>query len=273
LEPVVDEKYFLSNKMLAQYITFEETGNEISVKGEVTPNSQCGKVYGSEGLFPTIIAGTHGYAMGYIEEPVCAAMRGRYEGDQINQHLEQRTDGITNTLTSVQKDNLIIVKEATKKGYAIANEGDSINLSNINSETRRGRVVVGVGVANTLDTSCNQAVVVGETINNRIAGWHENENVVGAHRNDKKRSSVSEHIYHKEEGICTTIQAAHIPKLYGKRIRRLTERECLRLQGFSDSFITPCSGTQTYKQSGNSIPVTVLKAIILNIQKALNGKI
>ena len=48
------------------------------------------------------------------------------------------------------------VKSATSKGYEIANEGDSINLSVPNSETRRGRV--GKGIAQTLDTACNQAI-------------------------------------------------------------------------------------------------------------------
>jgi len=51
----------------------------------------------------------------------------------------------------------IKVKSATKLGYETAEEGDSINLSNPNSETRRGRV--GKGKAQTLETSCNQAVV------------------------------------------------------------------------------------------------------------------
>lgn len=49
------------------------------------------------------------------------------------------------------------VKEATKKGYAEAYEGDSINLDQPNSKTRRGRV--GKQVAQTLTTSCNQGVV------------------------------------------------------------------------------------------------------------------
>lgn len=49
------------------------------------------------------------------------------------------------------------VKQATKKGYDIANEGDSINFEQPNSKTRRGRV--GKHMANTLTTSCNQAVV------------------------------------------------------------------------------------------------------------------
>lgn len=49
------------------------------------------------------------------------------------------------------------VKEATKLGYSIAYEGDSINLEQPSSKTRRGRV--GKQMTNTLTTSCNQAVV------------------------------------------------------------------------------------------------------------------
>jgi len=56
-------------------------------------------------------------------------------------------------------DDFIKVKSATKKGFEIAHKGDSINLSQPNSETRRGRV--GKDVAQTLDTSCNQAVIIG----------------------------------------------------------------------------------------------------------------
>lgn len=48
----------------------------------------------------------------------------------------------------------ILVREATKKGYAEARVGDSINLSIPNSKTRRGRV--GRGVAQTLDTGMQQ---------------------------------------------------------------------------------------------------------------------
>jgi len=48
----------------------------------------------------------------------------------------------------------IQIPEATKKGYAEAVEGDSINLSVPNSKTRRGRV--GHGVAQTIDTGMQQ---------------------------------------------------------------------------------------------------------------------
>ena len=51
----------------------------------------------------------------------------------------------------------IKIKEATAKGYAEATDGDSVNLSNPNRTTRRGRV--GKQIANTLDTGCQQGVV------------------------------------------------------------------------------------------------------------------
>lgn len=46
------------------------------------------------------------------------------------------------------------------------------------------------------------------------------------------------------------------------RYRKLTPRECLRLMGFDDSFNIVVSDTETYKQSGNSIVVNVLMAIL-----------
>lgn len=71
------------------------------------------------------------------------------------------TDGISPTLNTMQGGNRqpkILVKEATKKGYAEAVDGDSINLEQPNSKTRRGRV--GKQVAQTITTSPQQAAVV-----------------------------------------------------------------------------------------------------------------
>jgi len=58
--------------------------------------------------------------------------------------------------------NVLKIKSATSKGYEEATEGDSINFSVPNSETRRGRV--GKGVAQTLDTGCQQGVLNGYRI-------------------------------------------------------------------------------------------------------------
>lgn len=53
------------------------------------------------------------------------------------------------------------------------------------------------------------------------------------------------------------------------RVRRLTPRECFRLQGFPDSFVLPCSDTQSYRQAGNSVSVPVIEAITKEILTAL----
>ena len=71
-------------------------------------------------------------------------------------------EGISPTLNTMQGGNrqpkvMYKVRQATKQGYDIAEEGDSINLEQPNSTTRRGRV--GNKIANTLTCSCNQAVV------------------------------------------------------------------------------------------------------------------
>ena len=59
-----------------------------------------------------------------------------------------------------QNQNCVVVREATKQGYAIAEQGDSVNVSYPTSKTRRGRV--GKQVAQTLQAGeVNQGVVVG----------------------------------------------------------------------------------------------------------------
>jgi DNA (cytosine-5)-methyltransferase 1 len=55
-----------------------------------------------------------------------------------------------------------------------------------------------------------------------------------------------------------------------ERIRKLTPRECLRLQDFPDSFKQVVSNSQQYKQAGNSMSVNVLKMIFMQIEKAKN---
>lgn len=53
--------------------------------------------------------------------------------------------------------------------------------------------------------------------------------------------------------------------------RKLTPRECARLQGFPENFIIPVSDTQAYKQFGNSVAVPVIRAIARNIVNEINN--
>lgn len=55
------------------------------------------------------------------------------------------------------------------------------------------------------------------------------------------------------------------------RIRRLTPRECARLQGFSDTFKIPVSDTQAYKQFGNAVTVNVSRAVAESVRESLQN--
>lgn len=72
--------------------------------------------------------------------------------------------------------------------------------------------------------------------------------------------------YYKD-GSEILIDQSHI----GKRPRKLTPRECARLQGFPENFIVnSVSDGQTYKQFGNSVCIAVIRAIANQIITAIN---
>lgn len=78
------------------------------------------------------------------------------------------------------------------------------------------------------------------------------------------------------DGITRTLSARYykdgseilIPQR-GKNPRRLTPKECARLQGFPDKFLIPVSDTQAYKQFGNSVVYPLIKAVGRQIINAL----
>jgi len=142
LEDDVDEKYYLSDKM-------------VNYLNQRSDNFNNGKVnYKYENDTASFI--TKSSSSLDISDNIIKIGNTNPSGNGMNGNVFD-AEGISPTL-STNKGKGIKVKSATKKGFEIANEGDSINLSNLNSETRRGRV--GKEVAQTLDTACNQAVMI-----------------------------------------------------------------------------------------------------------------
>lgn len=139
------------------------------------------------------------------------------------QNYESRTDGVSNTLTSVQKDNLLVepvrIKANTQKGFEEVGEYGAVNISRPGSTT--------------LTTGEENAVV------------------------------------------------EPLAPIQRCRIRRLTPRECFRLQDVSEEDIDKIqnyeypygkrgkmkhiSESQQYKLAGNSIPVACMFYIFKNL--------
>jgi DNA (cytosine-5)-methyltransferase 1 len=177
-------------------------------------------------------------------------------------------EGIAPALNRGKSDLILRVKSATSQGYEEATSGDSINLSQPNSETRRGRV--GKQKAQTLETSCNQAVV------------QPNYNYEAANelvrRNTLTEGEVKGLDFYNQsvrDVIPTLTDPKHNSQglFDGYRIRRLTPIECERLQGFPDNHtafgnyngvVKPMSNTQRYKQCGNAVTVDVVSEVAKN---------
>ena len=117
-------------------------------------------------------------------------------------------DGIVPALNQGKSDLILRVKSATSQGYEIAEQGDSINLSQPNSETRRGRV--GKQKAQTLETSCNQAVVESYRIRRltpieceRLQGFPDNHTAFGNYDGEVKPMSNTQR--YKQCGNAVTV--------------------------------------------------------------------
>lgn len=106
------------------------------------------RIYDVGGCSPTLSTMQGGNQEPKILESRIAAMRGRNPdnpsdrtvGSPTEQRSEANTQGTSNCLTSVQKDNMVLVKQATKQGYAECEIGGVADLSFPDSDTRRGRV-------------------------------------------------------------------------------------------------------------------------------------
>lgn len=82
--------------------------------------------------------------------------------------------------------------------------------------------------------------------------WHEN-----------KAGNISSYPY-----SCALRASASYNYLLINGERRLTPREMLRFQGFPDTFEIVCNDTETRKQAGNAVPVTMIEAVIKEVLHA-----
>ena len=224
---------------------------------------------------------------------VCVASRGRNPanpsdrttGSPTEQRLEPNSDGCTNTLTTVQKDNLLLVAEP-----------GIIQIGNIakdpNREHIQDRIYDPSGLAPTLNTVGGGNLEPKITIDGLTRDTQKQRarvfnpsglaaslistdykeppqiSVIGQLKGGEKGCVVD------RDGIGYTLTAteykdplkiAEPGNTRTVRIRKLTPRECWRLMGFTDEEfdrVHGISNSQLYKQAGNSIVVNVLSALL-----------
>ena len=264
LEEEVDDKYFLSEKMM-ELITYGKVGNyEIA---NINKGGQKGSVQSENGKAIGCLSATD-YKLPKLIQVKSAAYiikigNTNPSGNGMNGCVYDE-EGISPTLWSGHGEG-IKIKSATSKGYeeatevicgAIRGRGENNKATlELNSEDYSNAIITSqtanLIVAQTLDTGCNQGIIQKTTY--------------GKHQQD---------CFYDSNGIIGTIPAGthgstpHLTKTLmpcRSKIRRLTPRECFRLMDFPDTFTWPVSDSQAYKQAGNSIVVRVLEKIIKNL--------
>ena len=212
-------------------------------------------------------------------------MRKDYEAHKVSaqrkemQQLEPRADGVSNTLTTAQKDNYLMVPANTAEGYTQCEIGGVLDISYPNSTTRRGRVQEGGAIAPTLTCGCENTHARIEEMRLKREDMEEWKTIVGNKQMNPFRGSV------ENESPCitsacgcgggmkpmvtnadleTTKTKEFIEQMRGHkemqyRIRKLTPTECFRLMGVRDEdsgkIQEVVSKSQCYKLAGNSIVV------------------
>ena len=159
-------------------------------------------------------------------------------GRQVDKHQEQSTNTLTTRYPNSQGVGSYIIESESQKVKSIGNINPSGNGMN-------GEVYQADGLAPTLTTM--QGGGQEPKIIQRGHGYNQG----GEHDIAPTLTSNS---YHENNHLSD-----------GFRIRKLTPRECWRLQGFPDWAFDKAqevnSNSQLYKQSGNSVTVNVIAAI------------
>lgn len=227
---------------------------------------QSGRVYSAEGIAPTVMSNSHGTTSGgytspkvLVDEPFIVASRGRNPenpsdrttGSLTEQRLEANTNGTTNTITTVAKDNYVMEPVVCEQR---CDEGLRFFKDDV------------VGTLRTIDACGDKRVIEPEDINPvRIGNIYGEQFGTGYAGNVWDQDSVSPTIMTAQGGNRQPLVVDNIKW----RIRKLSPKECWRLMGFSDDDCNRASkyvsDSALYKQAGNSIVTSVLTAIFYSL--------
>ena len=302
LESEVDEKYFLSDKMIEYLVKHQDGRAQPFASGEETHANCLTAVYHkmpTDGQYLKI---------GAIRGRNPTNPLSRVSGLPTEQMLEINENGTSNALTTVQKDNVVVMKfERTEEAKQKRKESIAITGKDIGSFADRKMVGIEQDFADTILANPNPQkegliMIPASIVEYQLTGgkWdktHEQSGRVydkngiaptthtmgGGNQEPKvfadeiivlNDATHSQQRIYSQEGISPSILSGsngggqnpckHLTTT--QRIRRLTPAECFRLMDFNSEFIWDVSDSQAYRQAGNSIVV----ACLVELLKKLN---
>ena len=265
LEANVDEKYYLSDEKInsiSQWKSYQKPLESVLGNNSISPTltargageEHSGMITYSDKFNNTtnvqnlLLKKCIKYKGKEIELPAICASRGRnlddptnrVPGQKLQQTIEVNSEGISNTLTTVQKDTYVLEEDTRNNKQQLCDymiQNDLVKLYDvINHGYTEHRL-------NSIKD--NKDIVLGKNISPTLMTRPD------------------------ELGVVVNSKQEKIQNTRGIRIRKLTPKECWRLMGFDDEDFDKaakvCTEAQLYKQAGNSIVVNVLETILTSL--------
>lgn len=250
-------------------------------------HKSCRQVYSADGISPTLNCCEGGGLETKIIDPIVCASRGR--GKENVQQLEAREDGTTNTITSVQKDNLVVLGWSRDRKGKVVNRHPVKVANAVTSGKRENTQNYVVEPINADKDGCATTLT---------GAHHYSGNIINPKRKQKEMGVIEIPQATKEgaiqmeiggvadlsyptsktrrgrvqdKGTISPALTCHTENTLRRiepeyRIRKLTPRESFRLMGVGEKDIdkllgSGISNSQLYKLAGNSIVVNCLAGI------------
>ena len=237
---------------------------------------------------------TSTYGASGVAEPVCVAQRGRYtdSGNRsvkgngpIEQYYEAREDGKSNVLTTVQKDNYIAEpvggvgiwqyprgynKGGVKYGKSptlTANaswQHNNLLIQPVNTEAEITAKAPTQTTQSGSKTNSSTELIASSICYAESCEWDESGKPLKA---ISYADGKTYQVYEVKDGLITIKGKQYPIKLADGYyiIRKLTVRECMRLQTVPEWYEFPVSDTQAYKMLGNGWTIAVIAHLIQSI--------
>ena len=252
LEDEVDEKYYLSDKMINCFLSeskdskfprkerFLQTFNTTNEKGIAATITTCAGTRATDNFIAN------------------KSLRETLEQNEIddtcyidtyNKKIDKDKSGTITTGVSFRNNTFLAIKNATKQGYLEANDGDGIDISS-RMEYHRGNVQKDKIQTLTTSGGNDRGVVIGTYQYSKSDNFMKGKDRLQLGKNTSDTLQTT-----PKEGIVNS----------DLRIRKLTPKECFRLMGVKDEDYEKCAKSQSdsslYHLAGDAIVVDVIKAL------------
>ena len=275
LEDKVDEKYYLSPEHLqriSKWKAQQDPLKDINLPKKIAPTLTARG------------AGEEHSGMILINESL---MKGKYscatrgrdpqnpsnrkKGANLEQRLEVRNDGLSNTLTTVSKDNYVLevncVDNLQENSYNYCNDENIVEQEEQPKDLKR-QLCENLAQSGLL----KHGDVINHSYTNGLNGKNPNSRLT-LEDFIERQDNISPTLTTRPDtlGIAVSDDPLHNPNI---RIRKPTPLECWRLMGFDDEDYYKAekvnTAAQLYKQAGNAIIVNVAQALLKSVIASVN---